>query len=77
MKHFAFLKDIGHQYLNFVLQVAYSFFLRAADWPTMNFLGMYCYFAVISSDCSTLSKWLWLQTIINLSLQYFVLNVVH
>ena len=23
------------------------FFLRAADWPTTNFLGMYCYFPVI------------------------------
>ena len=24
-----------------------SIFLRAADWPTTNFLGMYCYFPVI------------------------------
>ena len=23
------------------------FFLRAADWPITDFLGMYCYFAVI------------------------------
>ena len=23
------------------------FFLQAADWPTTNFLGMYCYFPVI------------------------------
>ena len=32
--------------LNFKLRVTNSF-LRAADWPTTNFLGMYCYFAVI------------------------------
>ena len=24
-----------------------SLLLRAADWPTTNFLGMYCYFPVI------------------------------
>ena len=24
-----------------------SLLLRAADWPTINFLGMYCYFPVI------------------------------
>ena len=23
------------------------FFLQVADWPTTNFLGMYCYFCVI------------------------------
>ena len=33
--------------LNFVPRVTYCFFLRAADWPTTNFLGMYCYFPVI------------------------------
>ena len=32
--------------LNFKLRVA-NCFLRAADWPTTNFLGMYCYFSVI------------------------------
>ena len=47
VKHFAFLKNVGYQYLNFVLRVTYCFFLQAADWPTTNFLGMYCYFPVI------------------------------
>ena len=32
--------------LNFKLRVT-NCFLRAADWPTTNFLGMYCYFSVI------------------------------
>ena len=34
--------------LHFVLRVTYCFFvLRGADWPTHNFLGMYCYITVI------------------------------
>ena len=33
--------------LHFVLLVTYCFFLRGADWPTHNFLGMYCYITVI------------------------------
>ena len=35
----AFLfENICYQYLNFVLRVTYCFFLRPADWPTINFL---------------------------------------
>ena len=45
-KQFAFLKNFWCQYLNFVLSVTYCF-LRDADWPTNNFLGIYCYFPVI------------------------------
>ena len=41
VKHFAFLKNFCNQYLNFVLGVTHCFFLRAADWPTGNFLGIY------------------------------------
>ena len=37
----------------------FCFFLRAADWSSTNFLGMYCYFNVV--HWSTLSKWPWLQ----------------
>ena len=35
--------------LHFVLRVTYCFFFfsRGADWPTHNFLGMYCYITVI------------------------------
>ena len=34
--------------LHFVLPVTYFFFvLRGADWPTHNFLGMYCHSIVI------------------------------
>ena len=44
VKHFAFLKNVCYQYLNFVLGVTHCFFLRAADWPTGNFLGMYIAF---------------------------------
>ena len=48
VKHFAFLKNICYQYLNFVLAVTDCFFsLRTADWPTANFLGMYCCYLVI------------------------------
>ena len=46
VKHFAFLKNVCYQYYNFVLWVTYCF-LQAADWPTTNFLGVYCYFPVI------------------------------
>ena len=46
VKHFAFLKNVFSWYLNFVLRVTHCF-LRAADWPSTNFLGMYCYFSVI------------------------------
>ena len=46
VKHFAFLKTVCCQNLNFVLLVMY-FFLPVSDWPTTNFLGMYCYFPVI------------------------------
>ena len=45
-KQFAFLKNVWRQYFNFVLWVTYCF-LRAADWPTNNFLAIYCYFPVI------------------------------
>ena len=31
---------------NFVLQATYCF-LQAANWPTTNFFGRYCYFPVI------------------------------
>ena len=27
--------------------IEFGFRLRAADWPTTNFQGMYCYFSVI------------------------------
>ena len=47
MKDFAFLKNVCHQYLNFALRVTYCFFLRAANWPSTNFFGMYRYFPVI------------------------------
>ena len=34
--------------LDVVCKVTYCFFvLRGADWPTHNFLGMYCYITVI------------------------------
>ena len=43
VKHFAFLKNVCYQYLNFLLRVTYIFFLRATDWFTTNFLGpKYC-----------------------------------
>ena len=41
MKHFAFLKNVQFRASGNIV------FLRAADWPTTNFLGMYCYFPVI------------------------------
>ena len=41
MKHFAFLKNVQFCASGNIV------FLRAADWPTSNFLGMYCYFPVI------------------------------
>ena len=47
VKHFVFLKNVSNQYLNFMLQVTSLFFLRAGDWPITDFLGKYCYFAVI------------------------------
>ena len=47
VKHFAFLKNVCYQYLNFVLGVTHCFFLRAADWPTGNCLGMYIAFSGI------------------------------
>ena len=49
VRHFAFLKNVCYQYLHFVVGVTYCCFpfLRAADWPTANVLGMYCYFTVI------------------------------
>ena len=33
--------------LNFCASSNLSFFLRVADWPTINFNGMNCYFPVI------------------------------
>ena len=45
VKHFAFLKNICYQYLNFVL-IVLIVFSRAADWLTTNFLGMYYYFII-------------------------------
>ena len=44
---FCFLENVCYQYLNFVLRGTHFFFLSAADWPTTNFLKMYCYFPVI------------------------------
>ena len=40
--HFAFLKNV-----KFYASGNIVFFVRAADWPTTNFLGMYCCFPVI------------------------------
>ena len=37
MKDFAFLKKVCHQYLICALS-NFFFFLRAADWPTTNFM---------------------------------------
>ena len=52
MKHFAFLKTVCYQYLNFVLQVTYCF-LTSFWLPTTNFLGMY----LIS--CNLISQFCW------------------
>ena len=41
---------------HFAFGVTYHF-LRAADWPTANFLGMYCIVIFLQCDWSTLSKW--------------------
>ena len=37
------------------------FSLRAPDWPSTNFLGMYCYFPVIRLVNFVYSKWPRLQ----------------
>ena len=53
VKYFAFLKNVCCQYLNLCFEKLTGFFYccfffsPAADWPTTNFLGMYCYFPVI------------------------------
>ena len=42
VKPFAFLKNECSQYFYFVpFFVSFCVFLRAADWPTTSFLGMY------------------------------------
>ena len=43
---FCFLKKVCCHYYQFKFYVTHSF-LRAADWSTTNFIGMYCYFPVI------------------------------
>ena len=55
-KTFCSLKNVCYQYLNFVLGVSYCLFLRAADWPTGDFLGGYCYI-FLQPDRLTWSKW--------------------
>ena len=44
---FCFPEKLLLSILHFVLRVTYCFFLRGADWPKHNFLGMYCYITVI------------------------------
>ena len=39
----------------------FTVFVRASDWPTASFLGMYSIVIFLQSDWSTLSKWSWLQ----------------
>ena len=49
-KHFAFPKNVWYQYNTkfCVLSNFNSVFYRAVDWPTTNFLGMYCIVIVVT-----------------------------
>ena len=84
VKHFVFLKKVCYQFLNFVSTI--QFFLRPADWPTTNFLGLYCYFPVIQWGQLCLSspeyssrtvKVLWFSTSSTESLFIFLLITCH
>lgn len=46
-KTFCFLKKRFLSIFEFSASSNSLFFLRAADWPSTNFLGMCCYFSVI------------------------------
>ena len=46
VKQFAFLENVCYQHKILCFEYL-SVFLRAADWRTTNFLGMYCYFPII------------------------------
>ena len=61
-----FFQDVWSQYLNFVLQINYCFFLLAADWPTTTFLrnvllfscnviGQLCLSGPAYSSCTVIS----------------------
>ena len=76
VKHFAFLRNIGHQYLNFVLQVASSFFFKSC-WLAHNELS----WNVLLFSCNLIGQ-LCLRSPghkpqLTLSLRYCMLNVVH
>ena len=49
VKHFEFFNSLSHQFFNFVLWVSCFLSLRAANWPSTNFFGMYCCPPALSS----------------------------
>ena len=55
VKHFAFLKNVCYQYVNFVLRGTYELLIG----PQLTFLE--CIVIFLLSDWSTLSKWPQLQ----------------